>query len=390
MSAIPLSYNIRSLWARRLTTILTVGGIALVVFVFAAVLMLAYGLKKTLVSTGSEENVIVLRKSADAELMSYLSREDANIIKTFPELALTTEGKPVVSSELVVIINLLKYGSGDMGNITVRGISPEAYSLRPQIHISEGRLFTFGSSEIVVGKSIQKRFEGAGPGQVLNFGGRGWTVVGVMDADGSGFDSEIWGDVDQLGPAFGRPVFSSLTLRLKDPDSYETLKIRLENEPRLQQLRIKHEKQYYEDQSSFMATFIRVLGFLITMIFSLGAMIGAAITMYAAVANRTVEIGTLRALGFKRRNILAAFLMESMVLSVLGGILGLVLASFMQAITLSTTNFQNFSELAFGFSLSPDTILWSMVFSVVMGVVGGFFPAIRAARLDIVTALRAG
>ncbi len=195
MAAIPLSYNIRSLWTRRLTTILTIGGIALVVFVFTAVLMLAYGLKKTLVSTGSEDNVIVLRKSADAEIMSYLSREDANTIKTFPELRQSADGKPLVSTEDVVIINLLKYGTGDMGNVTARGVSPEAFSLRPQIRLAEGRFFTFGSSEVVVGKSIEKRFEGARPGQVLHFGGREWTIVGVMDANGSGFDSEIWGDV---------------------------------------------------------------------------------------------------------------------------------------------------------------------------------------------------
>ncbi|MGD0338575.1 MAG: ABC transporter permease [Bacteroidota bacterium] len=390
MAAIPLSYNIRSLWTRRLTTILTIGGIALVVFVFTAVLMLAYGLKKTLVSTGSEDNVIVLRKSAEAEIMSYLSREDANTIKTFPELRQSADGKPLVSTEDVVIINLLKYGTGDMGNVTVRGVSPEAFSLRPQIRLAEGRFFTFGSSDVVVGKSIEKRFEGARPGQVLHFGGREWTIVGVMDANGSGFDSEIWGDVEQLGPAFGRPVFSAMTLSLENANDFETLKTRIEGEPRLQQLRIKREKQYYEDQSLLMTTFIRALGLIITIIFSLGAMIGAAITMYAAVANRTVEIGTLRALGFKRRNILTAFLMESMVLSLLGGIIGLFLATFMQAITISTTNFQNFSELAFGFALSPDTILWSMIFSIIMGIVGGFFPAVRAARLDIVTALRAG
>jgi putative ABC transport system permease protein len=389
MAAIPLSYNLRSLWTRRLTTALTVGGIALVVFVFAAVLMLAYGLKKTLISTGSVENVVVLRKSAEAEMMSYMPRENANIIKTYPEIALNAEGKPVVSGEIILIINLLKYGSKDMGNISLRGISPEAYSLRPQVHLVEGRPFTFGSSEIIVGKSVFKRFEGAQTGKMLTFGGRDWMIVGVMDSDGSGFDSEIWGDVDQIGPAFGRPIFSSLTLRMKNRDDFEAVKGRLEGDPRLNQLKVKREQQYYEDQSSFMAAFIRVLGLVVTIIFSLGAMIGAAITMYAAVANRTVEIGTLRALGFRRRNILAAFLLESVALSILGGIIGLILASCTQAITISTTNFQNFTELAFGFSLSPDTILWSMVFSVVMGIVGGFFPAVRAARLDIVTALRA-
>lgn len=390
MASIPLSYNIRSLWTRRLTTCLTVGGIALVVFVFAAVLMLAYGLKKTLVSTGSDDNIIVIRKSADAELMSIVSRENANIIKSFPELATTADGKPVASTEVVVIANLKKYESGDMGNITVRGVSPEAFQLRSQIRMAEGQPFRFGSSEIIVGKSIQKRFDGTQIGQQLRFGGRQWTIVGVMDSGGGGFDSEIWGDVDQLAPAFGRPVFSAMTLRLKRYDDFEALKTRFESEPRLQQLQIKREKQYYEDQSAFMSTFIKGLGLAITIIFSFGAMIGAAITMYAAVANRTVEIGTLRSLGFRRRSILTAFLFESILLSLMGGIIGLVLASFMQTITISTTNFQSFSELAFGFALSTGTIVWSMVFSIIMGIVGGFFPAVRAARLNIVNALRAG
>ncbi len=211
-----------------------------------------------------------------------------------------------------------------------------------------------------------------------------------MDAGGGGFDSEIWGDVEQLAPAFGRPVFSAMTVRLKSPGEFDSFKNRIDGEQRLQELEAKRERQYYDDQSSYLGTFIKVLGLTVTIIFSFGAMIGAAITMYAAVSNRTVEIGTLRALGFRRRSILSAFLLESVALSIAGGVIGLVIASFLQAITISTTNFQSFSEIAFGFAVSSDIIIWSMVFSVIMGIIGGFFPAVRASRLDIVTALRAG
>ena len=386
---IPLSYNFRNLWTRRLTTVLTIGGVALVVFVFSAVLMLANGLRNTLVSTGSDDNVILIRKSAQSEMMSAVSRESADIVKTESEVTTSGDGKPVTSSELVVIINLHKKKGNDMGNVTVRGVGPEALSLRPQIHMNEGRMFQFGSSEIIIGNSVADRFEGTAIGQTLRFGGTNWTIVGTFDAGKSGFASEIWGDAEQLMQAFGRPVFSSMTIRLKNPENFETLKTKLEGEQRLQQLEIKREKQYYEEQSEFMATFIRVLGLVITIIFSFGAIIGAMITMYAAVANRTVEIGTLRALGFQRRTILTAFLIESLMLSFIGGIVGLLLASFLQFITVSTTNFGTFSELAFGFTISPGIVLWTLVFSLIMGFIGGFLPAFRAARLNIINALRA-
>jgi len=318
-----------------------------------------------------------------------VSRESADIVKTESEVSTSGDGKPVTSSELVVIINLHKKKGNDMGNVTVRGVGPEALSLRPQIHMNEGRMFQFGSSEIIIGNSVADRFEGTAIGQTLRFGGTNWTIVGTFDAGKSGFASEIWGDAEQLMQAFGRPVFSSMTIRLKNPENFETLKTKLEGEQRLQQLEIKREKQYYEEQSEFMATFIRVLGLVITIIFSFGAIIGAMITMYAAVANRTVEIGTLRALGFQRRTILTAFLIESLMLSFIGGIVGLLLASFLQFITVSTTNFGTFSELAFGFTISPGIVLWTLVFSLIMGFIGGFLPAFRAARLNIINALRA-
>ncbi len=386
---IPLAYNLRNLWTRRLTTLLTVGGIALVVFVFAAVLMLAHGVKATLVSTGSDNNVIILRKSAQSELVSAVSRESASLIETFPEIAADNTGKPIASANMVTIINLRKKKTNDMGNVTVRGVSPQILAVHPEVTMKTGRMLQFGSNEIVIGNAIADEFDGTAIGQKIQIGTSVWTIVGLFDAGKTGFASEIWGDTEQLMLAFNRPVYSSLTVKLKNPNDFEALKTKLAAEQRLQELEPKREKQYFEEQSEFMATFIRALGLVITIIFSFGAMIGAMITMYAAVSNRTVEIGTLRALGFRRRSVLAAFLVESLMLSFFGGVLGIIIASLLQFVTFSTTNFGSFSELAFGFSLTPDIVVGTLLFSLAMGFVGGFLPAFRAARLNIINALRA-
>lgn len=385
---IPLSYTWRSLWTRRLTTVLTLGGIALVVFVFAAVLMLAHGVEKTLVETGADDNVIVLRRSANSELVSQIERDGANIVKTQPEVAVLPDGTPVASTETYVIINLQKRETGGMGNISVRGVSPTAMTIRPQVKLVEGQMFRFGSREVIVGSNIAKRYEGASIGNQIRFGDAQWTVVGLFDAAGSGFESEIWGDVDQLLPVFGRPVYSSMTFRLRNPGDFDAVKARIEKDPRTQYMDVKREKAYYEEQSKLMSDFIKILGLIVTIIFSIGAIIGAMITMYAAVANRTVEVGTLRALGFRRKSVLGAFLIESMLLATIGGLAGLGLASLMSFIRISTVNFGTFAELAFGFALSPDIVITSLVFSLIMGVVGGFLPAVRAARLNILAALR--
>jgi putative ABC transport system permease protein len=385
---IPLHYTLRNLWTRRLTTALTLSGISLVAFVFAAVLMLADGLEKTLVDTGLDDNVIVLRKAAQAELQSQIDRDAINILKTQPEVVQLDGGKPLASNDVFVIINLLKIEGGEMGNITVRGVAPEAMALRPQVTLTEGRMFTFGTSEIIVGTNLAKRFAGCTVGSRLKFGGGFWTIVGIFDGHGTGFGSEVWGDVDQLMPAFGRPVFSSITLRLKNRNDFDALKTRIESDRRTNYLEVSREKDFYRKQSNVMATFIRVLGTVVTVIFSFGAIIGAMITMYAAVANRTVEIGTLRALGFKRRSILSAFLVESVILALLGSFVGLVAASFLQLFVISTLNFGTFTELAFGFTLTATVIRNTLIFAIAMGVIGGFLPALRASRLNIVNALR--
>jgi ABC-type lipoprotein release transport system permease subunit len=382
-----LSYSLRNLWARRMTTFLTAAGMALVVFVFAAVLMLDAGLKKAIVSTGSDDNVVVLRKGSETEVQSGVDRPAAATIESMPEVALGQSGLPLASKEMVVLISMNSKSENAPSNVTVRGVGPFAATLRPQVKLSKGRMFHPGSHEVVIGKSIARKFKGASMGDRIRFGGLDWPVVGVFEADGSGFESEIWGDVDQLMPAFRRPVYSSVLLRLKHVETFSLLKATLETDPRFT-LEAKRERQYYTDQSEAMSTFINILGMTLTVIFSIGAIIGAMITMYAAVASRTGEIGTLRALGFRRTTVLGTFLVESLFLSLIGGGAGLVLASFMQLVTVSTMNFQSFAELAFSFDLTVPIIIKVLLFSLLMGFLGGFLPAARAAKLNIVSALR--
>jgi putative ABC transport system permease protein len=382
-----LFYSFRNLLTRRLTTFLTVSGMALVVFVFASIVMLAEGLQKTLVETGSRSNVVVLRRSAGSEMQSGIDREQAAIVATQPEVALGQDGRRLVAKELVVLINLRKRNSGSPTNVVIRGISDTSLKLRPQVKIAVGRFPRPGSSEIMVGESVAQRFENVGLGKVLSFATQNWTVVGIFDAGNTGFSSEIWGDVDQLMQAFGRNVYSSVIFRLRNPLEFQEVKERVESDPRLT-LEAKRETTYYKDQSKALAKFLRILGLSLTCIFSVGAVIGAMITMYAAVANRTGEIATLRALGFRRATILVAFLVESLFLGLMGGIAGLFFASFLQLFTVSTTNFQTFSELAFGFSLSFDIVYKALTFSLLMGFVGGILPAFRASKLNIVESLR--
>ena len=384
---IPFSYIFRNLWTRKLTTLLTAGGMGLVVFVFSAVLMLDAGLKKTLVSTGSYDNVVIIRKGADTEIQSGITRDQAALVESLPEVARGSDGAPQVSKETVVLNSLNKAGTAKRSNIVLRGLPPLGLTLRPQVKIIDGRMFRPGSSEIIAGRSIANGFDGAQVGSTMRFAQRDWLVVGVFDAARSGFDSEIWGDVEQLMQAFRRINYSSVIAKLGSPDGFDALVARIDDDPRLV-LGVKREQVFYEDQSRQLSAFISILGMVLSVIFSIGAMIGAAITMYAAVAMRTAEIGTLRALGFQRRNVLAAFLLESMLLALAGGIAGLALASLLQMLTISTMNWQSFSEIAFSFALTPGIVVKTLLFSLVMGLVGGFLPSVKAARMKIVDSLR--
>ena len=386
--AIPLAYVLRNLWTRRLTTALTAGGLALVVFVFAAVLMLDAGLKQTLVTTGEYDNAVAIRKGSETEIQSGIGRDQANVVEMNPAIALDADARRMVSKETVVLISLSKRGAQKPSNVVIRGVGPAGFALRPQVKLTAGRIFAPGSAEIVVGSNIVSGFSGTRIGDSLRFAQREWTVVGTFDAGASGFDSEIWGDADQLMQAFRRIAYSTMVVRLADPQAFDRFREEVNGDPRLT-LEIKREQTFYSDQSRALSTFINILGLTLTVIFSIGAMIGAMITMYASVSSRVAEIGTLRALGFRRSNVLAAFMLESLFLGLVGGLMGLAAASLMQFASFSTTNFQTFADLSFRFMLTPGIVASTLGFALAMGLIGGFLPALSAARLQIVDSLRA-
>lgn len=387
--AVPFKYSLNNFKSRKLTTFITIFGIALVVFVFAAVLMMAYGIEKTLISTGQEDNVLISRKSSNGEISSIIPVNIQDVIRTLPFIAKDNEGAQIISNEPVVVINLEKE-DGAVSNITVRGVSPKIRELRPQVKLKNGNWFNYGTRELIVGSSINSRFEGAKVGDQIKFAGDFWNIVGVFEAEGSGFESEFWGDALQLSDAFNRgSTASTVTLKLDNAANFNSFKTAFESDIRLKEFEPKIESKFFEEQSELLSNFIRILGIFITIIFSLGATIGASITMFAAVANRTTEIGTLRALGFRRTSILIVFLFESLLISIIGGLIGLAFASLLQFYSISTLNFASFAELEFGFALTPAIAISSLIFAVLMGIIGGFFPSVRAARFKIISALRA-
>jgi putative ABC transport system permease protein len=385
--SLAFSYNIRHLLAKRTTTFMTLMGIALVEFVLVATLMLSAGLKKTLSTTGSPNNVIVIRTGAQNEIQSGLKREQANVILAEPEVARTDDNQPLSSTDCVVLISLKKRSDNLPSNVTLRGTSKYGLQVRPSIKMVQGRLPSQGTNEVMVGKAINAKFAGADIGGKVRLVGTDWPIVGIFDAGNSGFNSEIWGDSDILMPSFKRDQFSSVTFQLKPGSNFDAMKNRLENDQRLT-VTVKRESDFYADQSKSLSMFITIIGSFISVIFSIGAIVGAMITMYSSVANRTREIGILRALGFKPRSIFVAFVKECLLIGFVGGVLGIILASFMMAVGISTTNFTTFSEVAFGFTLQPWIVVVGLIFSVTMGFVGGALPALRASRIKILSALR--
>jgi ABC-type antimicrobial peptide transport system permease subunit len=359
-----------------------------VVYTFATVLMMSEGIRTTLVATGQPDNLLLLRKGAGAEINSGITRDQAAILQTLPGIAIDERGQALISKEPVVLNNLPKRSNGKPSNVTLRGTTALGMQLRPQVKLAEGRLFRPGSSEVIAGRAVAAGFQGVDLGGTLRFAGRDWTVVGVFDAGKSGFDSEIWADAEQLMQAFRRQNYSSVVFRLADADAFERARALVDEDPRLT-LEAKREQRFYAEQSEALATFIGILGTSLAVIFSVGAVVGATITMFGSVASRIGEIGTLRALGFRRGAVLGAFLLEALLLSLVGGVVGLAGATLMQAVNVSTTNFATFAELAFQFTMTPRIVVQSLLFALLMGVVGGFVPAWRAARLNIVECLRA-
>ncbi|MGI6397788.1 MAG: ABC transporter permease [Desulfomonilia bacterium] len=334
------------------------------------------------------DNLLILRKGATGEVDSAIELDRAAAVESLPGIAADDLGRPLLAKEVVVLITMDKRGGGS-SNVTVRGIGRQSLALRPQVDIVRGRMPRFGVREMLVGQSLVRRFRGAGCRRQLcpaRWQTGGWWVI--MDAGSTAFNSEIWADAEQVMQAFRREAYSLVIFRLQEDAPSRTRSAAIvENDPRLT-LQARIESNFYREQSEMMARFLRVLGITLTVIFSLGAVIGAMITMYSAVANRTAEIGTLRALGFRRRAILLSFLAESLFLGLAGGCAGLFFASFMQFITISTLNFQSFSELAFRFTLTPVILTQSLAFALVMGFIGGVLPAFRASRMQIVDALR--
>ena len=381
------NYNLRSMLVRKATAAMTAGGIAMVVAVFVMTLAIAQGFRATLVASGSPQNAIVLRKGATAETVSAVLRSDVPILESFPQIARNADGRPLASPELVVIIALPRVTDNQPANVPVRGIGPRAFDLRANMRFVEGRRLTPGTREVNVGRLATNRFKGLSLGSDVKFGSNVWKVVGIFTADDASFESEIWGDVDLMQPAFQRNGYQSLTVKLADPSMFDSFKAAVEGDPRLM-LEPQREQDYYADQARPVTTVISVFGTFVTLILSIGAMAGAMNTMYAAVAYRTREIGTLRALGFGRFRIITAFLVESVALAVLGGVAGCVLALPVHGLSTGTTNFSSFSEVAFKFRITPTLLVGGVMFAVVMGALGGLLPALRAARIPVARALR--
>jgi ABC-type lipoprotein release transport system permease subunit len=390
---VPVVYNVRSLTVRKVTTAVTALGLALVVFVFSTVLMLATGVRQTLAATGDPLNAKVIRKGSQNEIQSGLLPEHLRLLSSDPGVAMARDGKPLASPEVLVLIYALRTGATDETqgtNISVRGIGPQGLELHAPKKL-EGRMWTTGTSEIVIGKGLAGRFQGMTLGGTVHFARRDWTVVGIMDQGGSAFDSEVWGDVDQFLDAFQRrPAFSSVTLRMRDKAALAALATRIEGDPQLNTLEVKDELRYWASQSEQFAGFVTYLGLFVAVIFALGAILGAMITMYAQVAARIREIGTLRAMGFRRRAVLVAFVVESMLLALASGGIGVAASSLWLLASFSTMNFQSFSEVTFHFTLTPGIVTASLVFATILGYAGGLLPAMRAARLPIPQATRGG
>jgi ABC-type lipoprotein release transport system permease subunit len=387
---LPLRYNLRNLAVRRAMTLMTAGGIALVVAVLVLTLALAHGFQATLVATGRPDNALVTRGGTQSEMMSWLTRDMARVIEADPAVARGPDGNPLAIGEVIVLVNVVRRGEPTASsNVSVRGVGPGALALRPDVRLVEGRMFRLGTNEIVVGRRLGQRFVGCRLGESLRMGGRDWRVVGVLDAGGTGFDSEIWGDGEICMPAFDRRAYSSLTLRLADPSRFDELKRRLEADPRLP-VQVARESDYYRAQSAQLADLIRALGVFLVAIMAAGAVFGALNTMYAAVGSRTREIATLLALGFTPRAILVSFLIESVFLCLIGGVLGCLLALPVHGVSTGTTNWSSFSEVAFEFRLTPGILATGLASAALLGLIGGWFPARAAARRTVSEALREG
>jgi putative ABC transport system permease protein len=388
MAAIPFIYNIESVRARWTSSVVAVAGIAGTVAVFVAMMALANGFRATLVKSGSEHNAVVRRAGATSEMDSILAMEDVRVVEDAPEVA--KQDGPMVSPEIVVITSVpLASDQSVDANVQVRGIGRQALAVHDGVRVVEGRFIRLGLAELVVGKNARLNYAGLALGDKVKFGGREWDVVGVLDAGGSSFDSEIWADADILADAYQRPrgTFQSVTARLTSPEALAPLRDRLMADPRVR-VQVESEVEYYSKASGQVTRLITSLGSLVVLIMGLGAIFGALNTMYSAVAERTREIATLRAIGFGGGAVVVSFVFESVIISLIGGVAGCLLVLPVNGLTTGTMNWQTFSHLAFAFQVTPGLMAMGLAFALVMGLLGGVPPAVRAARLPVAAALR--
>jgi putative ABC transport system permease protein len=386
--ALPLSYNVRNVRIRWQVTLLAVGGIALVVAVFAVLLSMSEGFKAALKSTGRTDNAMIVQRGSGSELTSGVPLDQRNQIIVDERVARDADGQPLAAWDLVVVLNLPKVAHGGPTNVTLRAVTPRGFEVRGGIKVTEGRSFTPGLDEVIVGRKLTTRIEAVRIGDTVKYQQKQFRIVGVFESVGAAFESEIWGDFDTFSAIFQRGSGSnSLVVRMKDPQAIPALDRWIRSQPQMQ-LQAVSERKYYEDQAGPLAKILRNLATFVAIIMGVGAVFGAMNTMYAIVAARTREIGTLRALGFSRRAILTSFLIESAFLAALGGAVGCLLAFPMNGFSTGTGQTQSFSEIAFSFRITPGIVGVGMGFAIVMGVIGGLLPAVRGARLPITSALR--
>jgi len=386
--AIPIIYNLRSVKARWTSAIVAVVGIAGTVGVFVAMLSLARGFKATLVSSGSPDNAIVMRAGATSEMTGGVGIDTVKIIQDKPGIARSADG-PLMTPEIVLVAPIPLISTGTDANVEVRGVSKNVLEIRRNMKILQGRLFTPGLYEIVVGKNANVSYAGLTLGNTISLGSAHWKIVGIFDAGGSSFDSEIWGDAHLIGPAYNRPdtFFQSVTVHLASRDTFQRLKDAATTDPRLN-VDVTREIDYYAKQSNRLTTLITVLGGMVAAIMAIGAVFGALNTMYSAVAERGREIATMRALGFGGPSVVFSFVIEALLIAFVGGLIGCLAVIPLNGLTTGAMNLQTFSHVAFAFKITPELLVKGVVFALVMGLIGGFLPAVRAAQLPVATALR--
>jgi putative ABC transport system permease protein len=386
--AIPIVYNLRSLRARWVSAIVAVLGIAGTVAVFLAMLGLARGFRATLVSSGSPDNVLIRRSGAGSELDGAVPLEQVRVLEDKPAIA-REGGQPLISPEAVVIAPFPLITTGTDANVQIRGVTPIVLKVRKNVRIVQGRFFHPGLAELVIGRNVASTYGGLDLGKTVKFGGGTWTIVGVFYAGGSAFDSEIWSDVRVLNQTYKRPddLYQSVTATLTSPAAFDQLKDSITADPTLT-VQVDREADYYARQSEVLTTLITVLGTLVAIIMGVGAVFGALNTMYSAVAERGREIATMRAIGFGSASIVISFLFEALLIAFIGGLLGAIAVLKLNGLTTSTLNMQTFSSVAFAFHITPMLMLIGIVFALLMGLIGGVPPAIRAARRPVALALR--